>query len=337
MSRADNFLNSLVAVTTGAALYGQRRSYIRDPEHQFINIPNLVTPNQGTSAPRYYTRGAAKRLRSGSAKRTLFTPSYPEGEAIMPRPYNRRGVARRTQFRTNLGRRAGKYSTRRHAVKGDAATIPDKTMASFRLMQIPYDADESKINTRRGNQVKVSGVKLRIQFKLNNLPTSDANQTLRPLMVRWAIINPKVNNGGLTVPTEDFFISSNPVSKQSEDFPALGPQFVWMNRKINRELYGVLKQGQFILQNSPSGNASSGTQIVVRNTGMRGLNIYVPIKRQMIFEATTSTVPTENIYFCYWYCQLGDGDDAKVFDTGSKPISQFHEHITYFRNSAMFG
>lgn len=109
-----------------------------------------------------------------------------------------------------------------------------------------------------------------------------------------------------------------------------------MNRKINRELYGVLKEGQFVLQNSPGGNAASASNVVVRNTGNRGLNIYIPIKRQMIFENTTSTTPTENIYFCYWYCKLGDLDSAKAFSTGAKPIYQFHETITYFRNSAMF-
>lgn len=268
-----------------------------------------------------------KRLRSTYQPTALFRSDQP---TFAPMPMRQR-TARRTVFRTNLGRKAGKYSTRRVATQGDKNNLGDKRTHWARLIEIPHGTEDS-INRRKAALVHLKGIKLRAYFRLKNEGEGQPLYNL-PLQVRWAIINPKENLGADLTSTQlptDFFINENPSLEMAKSFPATGKCWDYFNRKINRAKYGVLKEGQFILRNDVGSN---GTRLAAK--ALHQLSIWIPINRQMKWANDATSFPEQNVYFCWWYAQQGDNTDLQKFATGLA-IDEHHERINYFTNSRMF-
>ena len=237
----------------------------------------------------------------------------------------------KTPYRPILGRKPGKYSTRRHTHDGLNSSLLDKQTYFNRLIEVPFNDDDDKINARHGRLCKVHGVKLRIWFQLKE-ETEASIAYDHPIQVRWAIVNPKENDGSsktaITAPT-DFFIDPNPDEVQTMNFPTTGKSFQYMDRKINREDWGVLKEGKFVLLQNP---ASVSTRMSLE--AHHKLSIYVPVNRQMKFADNIVDRPEQNLYFVYWFCNLGDFNDSQAFTSG--PIRANFEYTTYFTNSKMY-
>lgn len=327
MSNTDNYLRTLLITTSGAALKGAYDAYQNDNKH-FFKIKGTLPPTR-----RYFTRGEAKRQKINYRSGPTQAPS-------MPHRFVQHVHAKGSKFRSNLGRRPGKYASRRRTAQGSELQLDDKTLKTFKLIDIPFNASDAIINTRKSNLVKVTGVKLRIQFGLQSRPFDNAT-TGTPIIVRWAIINPKENTGDSTFNSNKFFITKNPVDNMAQDFPdGVGSQFVYLNRKINREQFGVLREGQMTLVYSDGGargiGTASGAKYIPSKHSFNCLNIYLPINRQMRFENDLVTNPTENLYFCYWFVGMGDEQTNRLYTIENTPLKEFHESTTYFRNSAMY-
>jgi len=339
MSATDNYLRALALSTTGAALYGIRDSYRQDPQDQFINMPRSarsqrylrrsarVTPNRkrGRSSSRSRSSSSRGRPRARTAAPSARRTLYNNGATFVP---SLRSSFRRTRYYRTLGLKPGRYPSKKHLKTFNNTGLLDKTQYVERLITAPYSTDE-KMNARQGRLVNVRGVKLRMWVGLKNQGEA-SNKFDVPIMVRWAILNPKENSGlvGDIDPT-NFFISPDPGTEEAIDFAGTGTCFDYHNRQINRRKYGVMQQGKFVLHQDPSSSSSRlsmGCQKMV--------NVYLPIHRQMKWANNVDDTPNTNIYFVYWYTQMGDRNTDKAFSDG--PIEMTAEAITYFRDSPGF-
>jgi len=313
---------------------------------------NPVTPDEGTFMLR--KRQASSAPSSLAPKRLKFV-----GETVQYRsmstlaPQVKRG--RHGKYHRNLGRRPGAYHIRRYTTEGYKRDLVDKTFYSTRMISIPYSENEAVINARRGRLCNVRGLHLNCWFKFPFDTTSGTKRKFQaPIQVRWAVINPRENNGGFSLSTSDFFISKNPVEEMTNDFPSEGKCFDYMNRKINRELNDVVSQGMFVLH-PPIETATarafntgtSGTDGAETDNNQRlgagsfkKISVNIPIRKQMKWDSNQAPpagdFPDQNLYFCWWYCQMGDDSVNKRYNTTLTPVRADWEITNYFTNSKMF-
>ena len=76
---------------------------------------------------------------------------------------------------------------------------------------------------------------------------------------------------------------------------------------------------------------------------MKHLKMYIPIKKQMRWTDNNAldqySYPEQNLYFVYWFVQLGHMNTGKVWNgSGVRqfPIEMNIERVNYFTNSAMY-
>jgi len=250
----------------------------------------------------------------------------------MNRGYMLRGSRPKRPYYNNLGLRVGTRMTRRAGTDLNRNGDLDKVLYTTRMVRIAYSDVDERLNVRHGRLVNVSGVKLRCWFQLKNQAES-SDKFNAPLTVRWAILNPRENNGATNLITGDnFFVSDAPTTDNSANFPSTGVSFNYMNRKINHRVQGVVKEGQFKIWNDP---ASNNSRVAV--TSKKMLNFYIPIKKMMKWSNnnidTEDAYPNTNLYFVYWYCNMGDNTvSQKYTTTNDAPMDVNAELITYFRN-----
>lgn len=294
-----------------------------------------------TRMPHSVTR-SGKRLRYGSSssRRSMSSARARETTAVTPTP-GLHTVTKKSAYHHQLGRKPGKYAVRKSLLTpGVDPSTKDKEVKWERLIQVPWSEDETQINRRRGQLANVRGVKIRAWFTFNA-----SRALVSPLQVRWAIINPKDNNGADLDSTNkypaEFFISPDPATEQEEDFPnsslVTTSSFDIMNRKINRRKYGVMKEGTFILGNSP---ALQAAQTSFSACAFKKVQCYIPVNKQMKWannaSAEADKYPETNLYFVYWFCNLGSGPANHVYSSATTPLFAHYEFQTYFTNSKMF-
>ena len=322
----------------GATFAGLRNIYSH-PERNPAQTSRVKT-NTPTRKRTAVTPGS----RTGKRQRTIDLPilNSPPPVRRMPTPslYRAPGWStktKRTRLNNQLGRRPGKYRTRRTMYAYSANTDEDKRLYAFRLVKIPWSNDQATINTRHAALCNVRGVKVKIWFQMAN-DTETSAVFDRPIQVRWAVINPEANDGSaFAVTPPDFFVDANPATKYETDFPPTGTTFNYMSRKINRSDYGVLKEGTFVIHQDP---ASTQTRMSMKC--FKYMTFFIPIRRQMEWVNNSAALdkyafPDRNLQFCYWYCQMGDKQTAQQYPTAAaKPFSVQAEISTYFHNGSMY-
>lgn len=315
---ADEALREIAGIgaAAGSLTYGTYRA----------SMSNIIT-----RSGRSYLRGGGGRSRSRSGRSSSSSRS--SQRALAPRGLFTLAPAARSRFSKTpywrtLGLRPGRYPSKKHVRTFSNSALLDKTQYVERLVSAPYSTDE-KMNSRQGRLANVRGVKLRIWFNLKN-QSEASNKFDYPIMVRWAILNPKENTGELgDVGPTNFFISVDPETEEATDFPGVGTCFQYQNRQINRRQYGVMQQGKFLLHQDP---ASTNDRLSLG--AQKSVYLWLPIKRQMKWANNVTETPNTNIYFVYWYTIKGDKDTAKKFTDG--PIDMTAEAITYFKDSPGF-
>lgn len=280
-----------------------------------------------------YLRGTARK--SGMRRKALTTKrkwSSAMGTTNQP---SARTKLRRSRYHNKLGLKIGAHPTRKYRKITLEQELVDKELKALPMVQVEAGFDDSTMNNRSGRLVDVKGVKLRMWFRLKNQAEGSIKLDF-PIHIRWAIINPENQPTGtqLDVSTgTNFFINDNPADDDAKDFEAEGTCFRYMNRRINRRRYGVLQEGTIVLQNDVGSTNSR-----MDKRGLHFLSQWIPINKQMKWPNTTpgetNRFPRTNIYFVYWYCQMGDTTNAKKFPSAQNdtPFDVLHEEITYFNN-----
>lgn len=240
----------------------------------------------------------------------------------------------RSRYRYGLGRRGNfmKWRSSKTTLT-PSSYIGDRVIQDFRLINIPWSDDDTVYNRRTSKNVYVKGVKFRKIIRIRD-DLVDPNLQERPLTVRWAILNPRSNDGSANISETNFFIDPDKADADGyTDFPASGSYFDYVNRKINLEQHGILQQGKFTINPNTSGTERQGyTQQVI-------MNKWIPINRVMQFDnndaVAGSEYPTTNLYFCWWYVDHGDTEVGKRYTTtASAPITSRTELVCYFRNKS---
>lgn len=236
---------------------------------------------------------------------------------------------RHTPYYFNLGLRPGHYPSKKHLETFSDSVLRDKRLRVEPLISVPY-SDSERMNSRQGRLANVRGVKLRIWFQLKN-QSEGAVKMNEPIMVRWAVLNPKTNDGTVdSIEENNFFISQDPQTEEAEDFPSTGNCFRYMNRKINRRKYGVLQQGKFIIQNDVDSN---NTRVSMKSK--KSVNLWLPVRRQMKWGNNIDDDPNSNLFFVCWYCDAGDKDDPQRH-AADGVMDIVGEKVTYFKDSPGF-
>lgn len=304
-------------IYTAAAVAGARQVY---QDRGTLAMPTRTRRTYGSSSRRV-------RRRTGTyAPRQLFRSA----PTAAPTAVGIHSKTRHSRYHTTLGRRPGKYSSRRHMrefSRIDGSALGNKKLFSERLVSIPYSDNDTLINCRKGQLCNVRGVKLNMWFRMR------PDEINNPLQVRWAILSPKEQTGNaLNAAPQDFFINPDPANEMSKDWQATGNAFKYMNRKINREQFGVVKEGTFILSSVGAPDVT-----VFSPKAFKKIKMYIPIARQMKFDQNAFTdeaqYPNSNLYFCVWYCDLADRTTAA---DAALNLDWFGELTTYFHNSDMY-
>lgn len=313
----------LELLASAAARHGSNRGTYM-PAESFLRKRAAVTPDEPqTKRQRTYTY----------APRVLNMPA-----GVMTR-------TRRTVYKYNLGTRVGKFKCNKFSFKtGVTNNMADKAKHSFRLIQIPYSSDDSLFNTRNGRLVNVRGV--RLQWVCELKPGGSTGNIEKPLSVRWAIINPKENDGTSTVGTANWWTSLNPTNEYATDFvngsgsttPGTGTGYQdWfdlMTRGINRRKYGVLKEGHFTI--SPPETSDADSRKTWRQ--QKVIQTYLKINQCMKWGSNNTggenDYPNANLYFVWWYCDRGNMDDLQWYPSVNYVPLQTQAQVTVFFKTA---
>lgn len=314
---------------------------------------NAIAPMALNYARRRYRRKVGNALYRRSRRSLSYRGSHLRGTArrriaATPAPVKRkwaramgstaapsaRGRFKKSRYHNQLGLKIGSNACRRYKHEELNTGEFDKQLNAKALVNAEYSDDDTRMNVRTGRLAIVKGVKFRAWFSIKNQAES-SNKLNQPLQIRWAILNPADHTTGTVLDVtlgNNFFISDSPGTDDATDFPSTGSCFRYMNRKINQRKYGVVQEGTFILQNPVDSNNSR-----MDTRSKKLLTLWCPIQKQMKWANTTTGAnnrfPNANLYFVWWYCELGDNTSAPKFGTANDvPIELNHETITYFKN-----
>lgn len=282
-------------------------------KYSVVSPQSLIRRRKRPRQNDYGNRGVPKRLNFGTGQMRIH-----------------KSTARATKFRNNIGERKKKV-TRRFLQKIPTVVSEDKVLSLQRCIEIPFNANEKVINARNDVLVNVKSIRIRRWFFLNLLV--GGARDAQPISVRWAVINPKENNGGPGVTTSQFFRGRNPTTTPYVAFPTGNADcFDLLSSKINTEEFGVLKEGKFEMEINPEAFRNSGKQTKM-------IDIHIPLGRQLEFGSNTAPAdkfPEENMYFVWWYCATVDPGTAKLFGGANAILSSFGENQVFFTNSRLY-
>ena len=134
----------------------------------------------------------------------------------------------------------------------------------------------------------------------------------------FAILAPK--NGDI-ISTTDFFRGNN--SDHAVDFGIDLASNDFHCRPINTDEIVVLKHKRYLLARSESSSTDGGTR-----TSYLNLDFYVPLKRQVRYEGTTTTPSNGAVFACYW-CDKFQIDGGATPSPATMNVTQ--RYITYFK------
>ncbi|QUS52618.1 capsid protein [Mute swan feces associated circular virus 14] len=271
-----------------------------------------------------------ERIKESSYRPKQIQFGRPQQRQRRPNMRMHKSTARASKYRANLGERK-KHLVRKCLTKQTISQGDDKSLYAERVIRIPYDASEKVINRRNDLLVNVSGVRIRRNFFLRNFPVNDTKLRY-PVTIRWAIINPKENNGSDQLDGGEFVRARNPTTSPYGSFPSganPGDSFDLLSLKINSESFGVLKQGSFELR-------AQEQQIRYTGSTTKIVDVWIPLKREIHFADNETAFPEENLYFVWWYCGSLSTVTTKEYTGLNAQVAVFGEQTAYFTNSRLY-
>lgn len=264
-------------------------------------MPSLAKMKQAASLARqaynYYRRTYTTNTR------------YLRGTARRQRAKARRSLrmvrAKRTRFTTrNIGDRPGTSNCKRNQTFQVNQQIPTRTLQSSGLTLIGRGDD---INLRERDIINIRGFLLQNEWK---------NTRTNPVMVNWAIIQPKNSK---TVTTVDFCRGKGNTNR-AIDFSVNQSTADLNYASINTDIYHVIKHKRFQL-----GPAGSNTI-----PDWKRQKLWVPLKRQLRFTDDTTGSCETPIFFVYWCDEINRASGSAAVNNA---LDVTYEHYIYFRET----
>lgn len=259
--------------------------------------------------PIYITR---RRL---TAKRAIITPVRSVKRARMS---GRGPVSRRTRSRAfsrrNIGEPIGSSNVKT-VINQAGGPLSSRTIGSYDLTLIGQNQTESG---RERHLINCRGIKIDMNmYNMNGAGAIGTNPNL--VFVNVAVIAMKNNQLG-TVPTTDFFRAINNGDERAVDFSPQLTAEEFRNLPINTDQYTVLKHKRYVLRPFLSGV----------DKYWKTINWYIPVKRQLTYEANENTTCRNKIHLVIWCDKINE--PAGTAASGNQINFQFRS-TTYFRDT----
>lgn len=204
--------------------------------------------------------------------------------------------------------------------------LPSLTLLTLNLIRIPWNDNESLGNRRATGTVHLTGIKLRMKFKLNDAFSGS------PMTCRWAIVVNKesVADTAASLPDANFFAKF-----EDQDAVDEGQTFATnysANRmdaqKINPDKYCVIRQGRFSLTK----NGDGAVNPIYAGGGNKQFDQYALINQYMKFntnvrfaenaDTSAGSKPTDNsVFLAIWFYRA----DKDAVVTASEANAVFYQ------------
>jgi len=262
---------------------------------------------------------------------------YNTGRAAAPyarAAINRFRKYRKTRKKSVSNRRAKQLAKRRvgesigtsnakHEANQSSTLMSTRTLYQFPLLNLPVfnttGGTPQVLDRRINNVVNFRGIKFCINIKREPLTGSAENGNTQQLWVNMAIISPKANlTADETVPVTRFF--RNDGQTRSTDFSTALTGLDFRCLPINADEYIIHKHHRMIL----------GPKTSTEGRDERTIEFYWPLKRQIRYEAASSTPSAKNIYLVWW-CDISQSGSGGAAFPGAVRLNL--KHVKYFRST----
>lgn len=268
-------------------------------------------PYYGGLLRAYLRRNYRPRINMGAARFAI------RAAGRVRRAYGGRMRARKRQkFSTkNVGEAPGTSNAKRNKSVETSGNRNSRTLYSEQLIEIPQGQD---LDQREQHAIKVSGFKICMEIR---------NLANMPLYCNFAILSPKETS---TISTADFFRRTAGNSR-AEDFDTTLSANEMHCSGINTDKYTVL----WHKRRSLVALASGGNTVSLTGKSWMNLNFYKKIQRQVRFDSSTATSPTNGkVFFVYWFDLFGAlGASPALTSVATVSLKT----VCYFRDSKVCG
>jgi hypothetical protein len=217
---------------------------------------------------------------------------------------------RRTDETKKIGRDPRNSVARHSEVRSTSDTaIDSRTLYSYELTTIGANSEFE--DSRKRGVINCKG--FRLCFHVYN---TDA----QPKFFNVAILCPKHRSSGIA--TASFFRGDE--GNRGENFDLTKTALELAYNPVNTDDYHVLRHYRYQM-GSPSDSTQYNSDTGPVNWMSKKL--YIPFKRQLTYDTTSSATCDTPIFFCYWYDRMRSGSGAAV-ETGDMNIS--FQHTMFF-------
>lgn len=183
------------------------------------------------------------------------------------------------------------------------SAVPTLQLATMPLIRVPWADNESLGNRRAVGTVHLTGLKVRLKFKLNDLYSGP------PMSVRWAIVVNKesVADTSVGLGNTGFFnkMEDSNAADEGQDFATNYSANRMDVQRINTDHYCIVRQGRFSLTKNAGGADvySGGGNKQFEQYAI--INQYMKFNVNVRFKLNDATGPAEypqdnQVYFVMW-------------------------------------
>lgn len=218
--------------------------------------------------------------------------------------------------RRRTGNRIGSSDAKRK-VQDVSNTVGRNSFQQYVIDLTALGAAADGRDTREKSATNISGWK--IWFDVRAV-------TETPTYFNMAVISPKTST---TVGLPDFFRTAGAQRAVAFDSTANNAQFMY-HAPINTDVYNIMWHYRTRLAGNKDSSPGSVVDYSSGGTSYKTIEKWIPFKRQLRFDLTTSTVPQDGrVYLVFWGNKMFDNSplaQLQTFDT-------VHRIVTYFRDA----
>lgn len=275
-----------------------------------------VAPYMVRSTPAYrYAKAAQTMYNIGKRAAPYANAAI---DAWKARPRKKTKYEKKADFQSRLGEPVGTATAKRNGFSvAKVTTQQQQQLASVPLISLIKSSTDA-LDGRSRDIVNFRGVKICFYAK-------NKKQSGEPIYLNWAIISPKDSSAASLV-ADDFFRGDG--ASRAINF---SNTLSWMDTRcmpINTDKYNVLHHRRLVLDGVWNvDDTVPGTANDTINLGTKGtvfFEKYIPINRQLRFDATAATPTTPNVFMVYWY-QAPDELNTVKMESQYKVVQYFKE------------
>lgn len=223
-----------------------------------------------------------------------------------------RKKARSTRGISRVGERIGSSSSKWDSLNLDYTNLSPLSLQQLQLLNITKTAGSAAYDRRLHDQLNFRGIKICMNFRAEGaLGTAKAHMNV-------AIISPKADlQSSDAIPVTDFFRDPTGTDRAINfGDPAL-LDLDYHCSAINSDKYTVHKRMKFEV--GPSGSTEGKKE--------KFIDFYVPVKRQIRYDAGNNFPTGKNMYLIWWYSASDGGTPTNAVRFSYRVTRYFKETV----------